>query len=306
MKIFVTGGTGFIGRFVVEKLKIERHKILILTRCKDLSESGGVSYLQGNLANMSKWKKDLKKFDPQIVIHLAWERIPDYSIENSLKNLKHSIDLIKMLTETSCQKILVAGSLWEYGTQKGKISEENCLGSLNGFTAAKNSLYFIGKQIAEDNDINLIWTRIFYVYGPGQKKDSLIPSFIDKIKQQKKPEIRNPLAQNDFIYVEDVAEAVVKLVTRSKKGGAYNVGSGKLTSVQTIIEKVFKSLGGNKLLSREIKAEYELKKREQTDSFNFAYADISKIKREIGWKPTTNIDSGIEKTVRESFFNSFL
>ena len=289
MKIFLTGGTGFIGKFVVQKLR-SHHRLLILTRNPDKSiYSDNIIFLKGSLESIDKWKNELKKFNPEAAIHLAWESIPDFSAEKCIKNLKYGLDLIQLLKETCCRTILATGSLWEYGNVSGKLSEDLNPQSISAFTAAKNSLNFLGREIAKEKNINFIWTRLFYVYGPDQRKDSIIPYLIKCVKEGEIPLVKNPKAQNDFIYVEDAAEALIRILLKCKQTDIYNIGSGNLTSIQNIIKKIFAIC--------KVEEKFNVVNQNSTDSLSFAYADISKI-RKTGWKLKTHINEGLRKTIK--------
>lgn len=287
MKIFITGGTGFIGKHVVNKLQNEELLILHQKNIANLPKTA--KFIKGTLADIQKWRGKVKKFKPDVTIHLAWQGIPDYSIGMSMKNLHQGLELYKFLASIKCKTVLTTGSCWEYGGQKGKLTEKTLPKPFNAFTAAKNSLYMIGHEIAKEADINFIWIRLFYVYGPGQRKESLIPYLISCAKDKKAPEIKNPQASNDFIYVEDVADAIAQLISKQEKSDIFNIGSGKLTSIQDIIDSIFDLY----------KMKKQLKKAgaKQTDTLSLFYADISKIKQEIGWKPNINIKEGIKKTM---------
>lgn len=286
MRIFVTGGAGFIGKHLTKKLEEQHHSLLLLSQ-RSLAE---INFVEGNLADINKWKVRVEKFKPDACVHLAWEALPDYSAATSAKNLRYGLDLISMLTKIGCKKFLSAGSCWEYGQQSGKLSEDMAFKPLNAFTAAKNSLHWLGAEIAKENNMQFIWTRLFYVYGPGQRETSLIPYLINCVKSGKTPEIKNPLAKNDFIYVEDVADAISMILKKCKKSAVYNIGSGKATSVQDIIKTVYNNL------NLRYKPKYKSFKSNTSSSDNF-WGDISKIKREIGWKPKTTIKEGIKRTI---------
>ena len=219
MKVFITGGTGFIGKHLVKTLKARGHELFLLEK---------------DLADINSWINEVKDFSPDATIHLAWQGIPDYGPETSAKNLKYGLNLIEELSKIDCKWILSAGSCWEYGGKSGKISEDAQINPINDFTKAKNDLHIQGKEIAEKNNMQFVWTRFFYVYGPGQKETSLIPYLIKSIKENKTPEIKNPNAKNDFIYVEDLAEALADLTEKKVKTNVYNIGSGQLTAVQDI------------------------------------------------------------------------
>jgi len=268
MRIFITGGTGFIGKHLVKKLREDKSNELFL--------------LSKDLADTENWKKEIEDFKPEACIHLAWEGLPDYSTGTSIKNLNYGLNLIKFLAEIGCPRVIVAGSCWEYGGQPGKLSEDTPPKPLNAFSAAKNALHWLGQEIAKENNTSFIWTRFFYIYGPGQRKESLIPYLINCVKTGKTPEIKNPFAKNDFVYVEDAVKAISLLVKNCKESGVYNIGSGYLTSVQEIIKIIF--LETSLASSKNRLAPY-------------FYADISKIKKEVGWEPKTSIDEGIKKTI---------
>lgn len=290
MKIFLTGATGFIGTHVVNAL-YKNHTVLLLTHPSERNDAQpeSVRTVKGDLAHISKWQKELAHFRPAVTIHLAWEGIPHYDSRTSIKNLWYGLDLISMLRDIGCKKFIGAGSCWEYGEQSGKLDEEHILNPINAYGAAKISLRFLGEAIAKEGNMQFIWTRFFYVYGPGQKESSLIPHAIRCIQSGNMPEIKSPLASNDFIYVEDVACALKLLAEKGKKNGVYNIGSGKLTRVQAIINLIFKQY--------RRKHEYRKIEQELTDKLAGFYADTKKIEKEVGWKPLTAIREGIKKTI---------
>ena len=286
MRIFVTGGTGFIGRFVVRELQSQGHKLLLLSR-QSRSVSDADTIL-GGLSDIARWQKELKRLSPEAAIHLAWEGLPNYDVQTSLRNLNYGLNLITTLADIGCQSVICSGSCWEYGQQSGRLSEDTGLKPYNAFTAAKNSLHWLGREIARERGMRFIWTRLFYVYGPGQRETSLIPYIIDCARVGKKPEIKTPAARNDFIYVEDAARAFAAIVKKSQKDGVYNIGSGTATSVQEIVNIICGHFnfqdGCGSLVSNSQSGDI--------------WADISRITEETGWRPETGTKEGIDRTIR--------
>ncbi|GAG07973.1 unnamed protein product, partial [marine sediment metagenome] len=171
MRVFVTGGTGFIGSHVVNKLIDEGHDLLLLVLEGEAVKSytQNVTVIKGDLSNIKKWNEELRYFSPDIAIHMAWEGIPNYDEQTSNRNLEYGLDLIKILGEIGCKRIIATGSCWEYGKKTGEISEDIEINPSNPFTIAKNALREKGIEIAKENNMEFIWVRFFYVYGPGQK-----------------------------------------------------------------------------------------------------------------------------------------
>jgi nucleoside-diphosphate-sugar epimerase len=276
MRIFITGGTGFIGSHLVTKLEKTKHEIFVLRK---------------RLGDIKKWQSEVAHFKPQVAIHLAWEGIPDFSAVMSIKNLQYGLDLFRMLARIGCQRIITVGSCWEYGTHQWKLNEEMAVRPFNAFTAAKNALHWLGQEIAKESKVQFIWARLFYVYGPGQKKQSLIPYIIDCAQRGIKPEIKTPKVKNDFIYIEDVIKALICLIEKNGENSIYNVGSGKATSIEKIIQIIYDKL------QKKISFPKSFNQSNKGTITDF-WADISRMKKDFGWAPQTQLSQGIQKTIK--------
>lgn len=238
----------------------------------------------------NRWTKKVKSFRPDVVIHLAWEGLElyDFSASTSLKNLTYALNLLALAAECKCKKFLSLGSCWEYGGDRGKFEESSKLkppSHVPAFVITKRMIQVFGEQIALENKMQFLWPRLFFAYGPGQKTRALIPSLIRSFKSGIVPEIKNKVGGNDFIYIEDAAEAIVKILEKCRKPSAiYNIGSGRLMSVACVAN----------LVARNFNRPPLLKEPKKPKGF---YADISRIRHEIGWRPKTSIEEGIKKTI---------
>jgi nucleoside-diphosphate-sugar epimerase len=256
MKIFITGGTGFIGKYVVEELKKNKNNELFL--------------LAKDLKNIKDWGKEVKDFGPEFAIHLAWEGLPDYGAKNSIKNLNYGLNLMDLLAESGCKNVLMAGSCWE-----------NLPQPFNAFSAAKIALSQLAREISEENQMNFIWARFFFVYGLGQRETSLIPYLLKCKREGLRPEIKNPSVKNDFIYVGDIARAIAMIIDKKPKSAVYDIGSGKLTTAGEVAKMLFSDL---EFSSSQISIQ------------DNPQADISKIK-ELGWEPQMTIKDYIKSMI---------
>lgn len=292
MRIFITGGTGFIGSHLVPKLLARKHKLLLLSRKKTEKSGKSISLIKGDLKNINGWKNRLKKFRPDAVVHLAWEGLEnyDFSAGVSLGNMTNSLNLISAAAELGCKKFLSIGSCWEYGNGEGPLKESDPLSPpahVPDFVIAKRTIQAMGEQIALQNRMQLLWPRLFFSYGPGQKNRTLIAHLVRSFKNGIVPEIKNKSGANDFVYIDDVVEALVKILEKSKKPSViYNIGSGRLTSVAEVVKEVYGNLN--------LPAPKWCLKKSRPQGF---CANISKIRKEIGWMPKTGISKGVEKTV---------
>lgn len=292
MRVLITGATGFVGGHVVGQIRAGGHDILALTLKKDANESNPehIQWLYGDLGDIMSLKPAIRSFNPEAVIHLAWQGIPDYSEAISIINLNNSIQLFDLIVEeTNCKKIIAAGSCFEYGKNKGVCKESDPIQLKSFFSWAKHSLYQYLLLKCEQKGVDLIWFRIFYVYGPGQRKESLIPMLVRSFKEKIDPGIKNPFDANDFVYVGDVAEAFLQAVSKSLPSGIYNIGSGQSTRVIDICKIIEKKILSGTEITKRIRKNI---KHEQKESF---WADISKSQKLLDWKFKTTLEDGIAK-----------
>lgn len=295
MNIFITGASGFVGYHVLKKLLDKEHNLLILQIAEEFDSDLKIKQhtIVGNLNELKNIKPDIKCFSPDICIHLAWEGIPDYSESISKKNLNNSIELCDFLVnETNCRKIIVSGSCFEYGQTFGACNEEQQSFVNTFFSWAKNSLHNYLALLCKKTGVSFFWGRIFYVYGPRQRKVSLIPAMVDSLMKGQAPQINKPLNANDFVYVEDVAEAFCMAAKADIPSGAYNLGSGKSTEVIRICQLIEKGLFGHTKMSDEI-----ISKTNSQQELNF-WADTSKTKEHLGWYAQTDIQKGISQYLK--------
>ena len=113
MRILVTGATGFVGRHVIKVLQNHGYELALFVRningALNLKNPDTV-LVKGNLGNLGTAKNSLRKFEPEVCIHLAWEGIPDYSADISKSNLDNSINFLNFIAkETDCRKIIISG-----------------------------------------------------------------------------------------------------------------------------------------------------------------------------------------------------
>lgn len=283
--IIVTGANGFIGKYVGNELSRNGIEYISIVRNrKKINSSGRI--IEADLADYIDLVDKLSGIKIEACIHLAWEGIPDYSYEVSEKNLIIGLNILRLCRELHIDNLVISGSCWEYDNPEGSIRTDHAVQYNDAFKAAKDSLHMMASSFCREYGIHLNWLRLFYVFGQGQRKGSLIPYIIDCFRRGIKPELNGAYNENDFIYAGDVADAIVKVSLNHGYKETLNVGSGKATKVLDIVRYIADKFDfDEKLLDYPVQI---------GRSF---YADEEEMKDSFGWSPQTDIYKGIDMTI---------
>ena len=291
MRILVTGATGFIGLPLIHRLVGHGHSILALSRSPLIAEKS-IDWLRADLSIPKTYQDSIRSFEPEILIHLAWQDIPDFSFESSKNNLNQSLDFFSYIIGLGCcQKIIISGSCFEFNQLNGECLESDKGTPKDNFTWAKHSLRLWLEVECNKKDIQLGWMRIFYVYGPRQRSDSLIPTILTNLKNGKLPPIRTPSNSNDFVFIDDVIDAFSNATAIQFPSGIYNLGSKVSTSIFEVCSKAEMIVIGTDTLSQKLRDEIVNK----STSIDF-WASCTRANEYLNWKSSTNIEEGIKKT----------
>jgi UDP-glucose 4-epimerase len=251
MKIFVTGGVGFIGHHLVSSLLQERNKVTIYDNLKNSSNENvtllkkqGAKFLKGDIGNYKLLLKSITGFD--LVIHLAAEIDVQESIRSPdivhQVNVTGTLNLLRACVAQSVKNVIAPSSAAVYGNQKDlPISENSQTIPLSPYGATKLAMENYMQAFAHSYDLNCISLRLFNVYGIGQSDAyaGVITQFMNNIKK-KKPLVIFGDGSNtrDFVAIDDVVDAFQKSIKKieGKKGNIYNIASGKYVSIKELAE----------------------------------------------------------------------
>ncbi len=320
-KILVTGGSGFIGENLINKL-LKNNQLRIFNldklsyasnwKSKISKDYGNLyTFLKVDLMNAIETKNVIDQINPDIVIHMAAETHVDRSINHPINfinsNIFGTFNLLEAITanwkkNSSYKKELkfihvstdeVFGSL----DNSGLFSEKTPYNPSSPYSSSKASSDHLVNAWYHTYDLPVIITNCSNNYGPGQHYEKLIPKIIlNGIFGYEIPLYGNGENIRDWIYVEDHVDALITIMTNGKIGEKYCIGANNELTNKKITEIICSKL--DKKVPKSNPYIKQLKFVEDRLGHDFRYAlDSSKIRSNLGWQSKTTFDEGIEKTI---------
>ncbi len=244
--VLITGASGFIGHHVINYLvKNHKHEYLIIATSSNIEKVRDeqwfnlVDYVPFDLTKMNSFDNYFEYFNkPDILIHLAWEGLPNYkSLFHFEENLPRHYNFIKNLVQHGLSDITVTGTCFEYGMQEGCLTESLLSNPSNPYALAKDTLRKFLEEFKKKHPFSLKWVRLFYMYGEGQNPNSLF-SQLDKALENGDAVFNMSGGEQvrDYLPVEQVAKNIVQIATKQNVEGIINCGSGNPVTVKQMVE----------------------------------------------------------------------
>lgn len=243
MKIAVTGASGFIGSHVLAELEHCPVDITAITRdtnrLPNLSPS--IHILELDITSPPKNCYE-RMGSPDVLIHLAWNGLPNYgSLHHFESELPKQYNFLKNLVDAGLPAMLVTGTCFEYGMQSGALSEELQPLPNNQYGYAKDALRKQLEFLKSATPFDLIWGRLFYMYGDGQSATSIYSLLKRAVMRGDKVFNMSGGEQlRDYLPVKEIARRIVQLATSAKDIGTVNICSGQPVSIRRLVEKWLK------------------------------------------------------------------
>jgi nucleoside-diphosphate-sugar epimerase len=245
IKILITGGSGFVGKPILDLLKSKNIEVCAIGRNKPDGFEG--SFFEIDIYQSSKIEifKILNEAKPTHLIHLAWYTEHDkfWNAEENITWINKTTSLIRNFCEIGGKSVIAAGSCAEYSwdTLK-KLSENSSCEPETIYGISKNVTRQLTSIICGQAGVNLAWCRIFFPYGPGDKEGKLIPLLKNITNNSKEIcEIKNP-GSRDFLHINDIAEAIFTVLDKNVDG-VINICSGISYDLDDLLVRALKHRG---------------------------------------------------------------
>jgi UDP-glucose 4-epimerase len=306
MRIFVTGGAGFIGKHLIKLLVNQNHQVTLFDNFSNSSENElkgpefhNIRIVKGDIRKIEDITKNLPGND--IVIHLAAKISVNESITNPEEtfevNVKGTENVLNASIANNIKKFFTFSSAAVYGNNENPdhISKENNKTiSISPYGESKIKMEEVVYRICKDQSINSVIFRLFNVYGIGQSKEyaGVISKFAENIKNNESLIIYgNGEQSRDFIAVEDIIDLIEKMIISNldKNFEIYNLGSGTSTSILELADLMIK-LSNKKIL--------KLFHDQREGDILYSTASIKKARQELGFNPKKILKERLRKFLK--------
>ena len=309
MKVLVTGGAGFIGSHLVERLLAEGHRVVCLDNFDDFYDPAlkrrnlaaalkhpGFRLVEGDLRDEGGLEKLFagEKFD--LVAHLAARAGVRPSVENPALyvdvNLRGTVYLLEACEHHAVRRFIFASSSSVYGnSSRVPFSEDDPVNTpISPYAATKKAGELLCHTYHHLYGMDIACLRYFTVYGPRQRPEMAIHHFTRSIFEGKKISLfGDGSSRRDYTYIDDAAEGTLGALRREHGFQVYNIGESQTITLAELLAAIEEQVGKKAIIEHL---------PEQPGDVKLTYAEIGKARERLGYNPQTKIREGLARFVQ--------
>jgi len=306
-RVLVTGGAGFIGSHIVDRLMADGCEVRVLdnlstgklSNIKKHVGSRRFRFIKGDITDQSMLRKALNGIE--IVFHEAAQVNITASVRDPLPtndvNTTGTLRLLKTSTDKGVRRFIYASSSSIYGeTGEQPVKEDAAQQPVSPYAVSKLAAEKYCLCFDQIGKLDAVALRYFNVYGPRQgygPYSGVMTAFLERLRRNQPLIIHGDGEQTrDFVNVQDVVQANILAMTTEKAAGeAFNIGTGQRTSVNKLAEMVIEASGKKDLTPTHASA--------RSGDVRHSCADIEKARRVLGYSPNVTLRSYISEVTRE-------
>lgn len=302
--VLVTGGAGFIGSHLAQRLITDGYSVVIIDNfdsyyspaikqhnLDEIHATGPVTFIRGDLRDYTFVNSVVKDENIDIITHQAARPGVRYSVDHPLEtheqNVSATLNLLKSAVANDVEYFVNASSSSVYGEPRYVPMDENHpTVPISPYGASKLAAEHYTACFSRVYALPTVSLRYFTVYGPRMRPDLAIPLFTKSLYARKNPVVfGDGEQQRDFTYIDDVVEANMCAIKHRPNDDVFNIGYGKTITVNALLTMLSEFIGVTVMSHHEDPA---------LGDVSYTWACIDHAKKTLGWKPTINIREGLK------------
>jgi len=296
-KVIITGATSMVGIALLNQLISSNVKVFAIIRKnsnhkKRLPDSELVTIAECDLSELNQFIPNCDG-DFDVFYHLGWSNTQRKYLNDPYKqneNISFTLDAIELAHRMGCKAFIGIGSQAEYGKMFSKANPYQNVRPETAYGIAKYSAGRLGLLLCQQYEMNFIWGRIFSLYGPYDREDSMLMYAIKKLVNNEKPSFTSCEQFWDYLYIQDAGLALYMIGLYGKNQAVYNIASGNSLPLREYIQDLSRTIGNSCPLGF---GEIDNPVAQNLSLF----ADISNLTQDTGFRPQTQFTDGIKKTI---------
>jgi nucleoside-diphosphate-sugar epimerase len=295
MRVLITGPSGFIGTHCLRRLLAENCEIHAVNRAGAGEQGDRVTWHGADLRDAAQAAALVVKIRPTHLLHCAWvatPRVYAHSPENA-DWLQSGIALAFAFGTHGGVRFVGVGSSAEYDPGDTPcVEDQTPIRPSTIYGKCKAACWLAIQAAAQQHGFSAAWGRLFLPYGPGDPPQRLVPTVLAALRAGKPVPTTHGTQQRDFIYAQDTGDLFVRLLL-SAESGAFNVGTGRATTIRSVIEYLASRCGKPDLPQFGAIAP-------APGEPPFLVADMTKVRDQLSWSAQADVRHGLDEILSSS------
>jgi|GEM_PF-353680 len=295
--VLVTGAGGFVGANLVRLLVnngCAPHAVVRPVsqpwRLRDIAQL--VVLHEADLADVSSLEKVWESVRPDYVFHLATPRGDTEKAREEMLRVSTfgAMELIRLMKEYPIKRLVASGSSLEYASSASALQESSAISPVTWHGATKAAAHIMFRQSALAEGAPVVWLRLFHVYGPWESAHRLAPTAIRAVLSGTPLALTAPGIRHDWVFIEDVLEALLLATSKGDPGDVFNIGSGVEVANEEFVACVESATGLKARIAPE-------RVPRRVADAEHRYADRTLAAQILGWRPRHDLLQGVRRTL---------
>ncbi len=291
MKVLITGGSGFIGSHLADRLLADGHTVLVIDnyatgRRDNLTARAGLTIVEATIADADATAEAFASFAPDCVVHAAASyKDPDGWVEDVRTNSGGTVNVVRAAQQARVPRLIYFQTALCYGTRplEQPITLEHPIRPDSSYAISKTA----GEQYIELSGLDFVSFRLANAYGPRNMSGPL-PTFYHRLTEGKACFVMD--TRRDFIFVDDLVTVVLQAVLDGVGHGHYHVSTGSDYAIKELFDATISAL------DIELAEDVDVRPRGEDDAYTILL-DPSRTRTDFGWDVTVPLEDGVARAI---------